>query len=86
MNNGGPAFPTGKWETDHITNDQEYERYCPMGGMSLRDYFAGKSLMELVQGLSVPVSDVDAEAVAKDAYKLADAMIKEKEKGEQNHA
>ena len=71
---GGPAFPV------EYVADQGSE------GMSLRDYFAGQSLGELVSGLSYPVSDVDAEAVAKDAYKLADAMIREKEKGEQNHA
>ena len=63
---GGPAFPT---PAHNLNND----------GMTLRDYFAAA----LVTSGTVFKSDVSVdtpELVAKQAYELADAMIKERRK------
>ncbi len=62
---GRAAFP--------VPNDAEVngER-----GMSLRDYFAGQALAETAH----PATTGDAERAAKQAYAIADAMLKEREK------
>jgi hypothetical protein len=46
-------------------------------GMTLRDYFAGQALAALAQVLRYDMSHLQAEY----AYRLADAMIAEREKG-----
>jgi hypothetical protein len=49
-------------------------------GMDLRDYFASQAM----QGLTTKYgNDGDPETRAKESYRLADAMIKEREKNEQ---
>ena len=51
----------------------------PTGGMSLRDSFAAKAMQSMLrayQNVSVFTSTV----LAKDAYVMADAMLKEREK------
>jgi hypothetical protein len=61
QDNGGPAFPV---PNDANVNDQE--------GMTLRDYFAAKAM----QAMCEEVSRYDQfDSCAKDAYKLADAMM-----------
>lgn len=67
---GGPAFPRGEIESAK--------------GMSLRDYFAAKAMEAIIIGnsaLSVCCRE-GAIGVSKDAYKLADAMLAERERGE----
>ena len=64
MKDGGQAFP--------IFN----ERGISYFGMSLRDYFAGQALM----GLCAARAEGKHYLVAGWAYKLADAMLEEKEK------
>jgi hypothetical protein len=61
-NTGGPAFPTA-------TLAQKTE-----GGMTLRDYFAAKA-MQSMNGRE-DYADTPADAIALDAYALADAMLK----------
>ena len=61
--------------------DEEHKR--PVGGMSLRDWFAGQALHESLGEL--PDRDVDptgwsATPLAACAYEIADAMITEREK------
>lgn len=66
MKDGGPAFPA--WDR---------------GGMSLRDYFAGQALPGLVTCEPVADeadSDAPARQVAKDAYRIADAMLAERDR------
>ena len=67
-NNGGPAFPCHP--------DDEHP---PYDGMSLRDYFAGKAIIAYY-------ADGDLSHF-KDAaiwcYKLADAMLREREEQEE---
>ena len=58
---GGPAFPSKR---EHTTKE----------GMTLRDYFAAKAMQGLLACPIQPQSDEDM--YARDAYKVADAMLK----------
>jgi hypothetical protein len=79
VKDGGPAFPrAGFWSDDGpcATDTQ------PQGGMSLRDWFAGQALVAIIQvtsaGLHQPSKKHGCrvvEAIALDAYEMADAMI-----------
>jgi hypothetical protein len=64
--NGGPAFPTSR--PPNIVGG----RY---DGMTVRDYFAAAALQGIcAQGVQIPP------VAATQAYRLADAMIDEREK------
>jgi hypothetical protein len=63
IKDGGKAFPGGG--------------YTP--GMSLRDWFAGQALAGITCTEDVGIAPEDAEAVAKTAYALANAMIAARE-------
>ena len=65
MNAGGPAFPTA-------TLAQKTE-----GGMTLRDYFAAKAMQSMNSREDYAYTPADA--IALDAYALADAMLKARE-------
>ncbi len=66
--NGGPAFPA---EIAHIEVGIRELYHEP--GMTLRDYFAGQALIAMPDTISWD------ETVEK-AYKVADAMLKERNK------
>jgi len=77
-NNGGPAFPS---PISH--NPMTYSVTHP--GMSLRDHFAGLALPAVLNNAFVQFANshwpVDwRDGVAKSAYQLADAMLREREK------
>jgi len=83
-NDGGPAYPGLYYDTDSAGNTQV--RYSEMG-MTLRDFFAAAALT----GLLVPPADSEFLSLPPDkartkaascAYKLADAMIAERDKGD----
>ena len=83
--NGGSAYPSQPI-------NRHGERHSPNEGMSLRDYFAGQALMgmlshEMGMNSLMQVCNGDPDLVhgvlAKEVYDMADAMIVEKEK-EQN--
>jgi hypothetical protein len=61
---GGPAFPI------HWENHAE--------GMTLRDYFAAKAMQGMLANQHQFVAD-DQAMYARDAYVLADAMLKARE-------
>jgi hypothetical protein len=73
-----PAFPSFEFH-------KGFAQMMPVGGMTLRDYFAAKAL----QGMSANPEDVhDAdqetydeyvEEISRCAYKIADAMMKARE-------
>jgi hypothetical protein len=73
-NDGGPAFPVQeplqKFDDDRGVYVDVYQ---PVGGMSLRDYFAAKAMARYVysDGTNDP-------ALAARAYQIADAMIAER--------
>ena len=66
MNTGGPAFPTQYYQ-DSLT-----KTIIPSEGMTLRDYFAAKAMQALVQKNYFDFT-------AKNAYAMADAMLKARE-------
>lgn len=74
MNDGGPAFPYG----DELTG------WKP--GMTLRDWFAGQASTVLPQTMSQgsQMQNLDVEeqvgVIARLSYRVADAMIAEREK------
>jgi hypothetical protein len=77
-NNGGPAFPSerGRWPDGNW--NQTYE-----SGMTLRDWFAGQALAGLAsahdqKGLWQGATP----EAAFEAYKLADAMLEARKRGE----
>ncbi len=49
-------------------------------GMTLRDYFAAAALQAIITANGT--FDYDEEPVSLNAYKMADAMLKERERGE----
>lgn len=81
---GGPAFP--RVQTD-ILSKGHHDTYS-VGGMSLRDWFAGQALAGLTQGASGSIFSMDGlmalaeeqkcspnAVVADAAYAFADAML-----------
>lgn len=65
---GGPAFPTG-------TGWNHEGKWVGGGddGMTLRDYFAAKAMQSMVV-----LDHMGASILAKQAYEVADAMLKER--------
>ena len=71
---GGPAFPT---ENEMQTGPGSYH----YEGMTLRDYFAGQALAGLCSAQNVAgVWQGNVPEAAREAYKMADAMLAEKSK------
>jgi hypothetical protein len=77
-NTGGPAFPEVRIISGDNYNAPTKVYY---GGMTLRDYFAAKAIPELTKVYSYCNADPTdyADGIANDAYKIADAMLKERE-------
>jgi len=78
---GGQAFPS-TFEIDRGDGKpREVHISC---GMSLRDYFAGQVIPHVLTGNITAIvhggASQEPDAMARDAYKLADAMIAEREK------
>jgi len=65
-NTGGPAFPVGE---DALLRNLQ--------GMTLRDYFAAKAMQGMLACPVQPQSGADL--YARDAYFVADAMLKARE-------
>ena len=80
-NDGGQAFPRLKELVHHGTSTKRYAADS-IGGMTLRDYFAGQALIACAQMfLTIATTHPDAKgAVALWAYEIADAMLAEREK------
>ena len=66
--NGGPAFPT----TEDWTQDGNLVPSSQ--GMTMRDYFAAKAMVQILDDTKDDLS-FDYSEVAKYAYKVADAML-----------
>jgi hypothetical protein len=67
---GGPAYPN----LGVIDLDRRVLEETPNHGMSLRDWFAGQALGDASRRCGHAIT------AAEYAYKLADAMLKEREK------
>lgn len=70
----GPAFPADEW----VDSEDPAQRNPVMHmGISVRDYFAAKAM----QGLCAdPSCDLPPDDMAVGAYRIADAMLKERSK------
>lgn len=66
-NTGGPAFPRP------ASDAHQHGMHKPQEGMTLRDYFAAKAMQSM--NTRQDYSDAPADAIALDAYALADAML-----------
>ncbi len=68
IDNGGPAFPPHRNPETHAS------------GMTLRDWFAGQALQGLAAGLNAQEEwhGWSSGEFAKEAFELADAMLKER--------
>jgi len=78
IKDGGAAFPVLDNRNDGYTQRLEAVGY----GLSKRDYFAGQALIGLVVNLSdqpLPISGI-YESLSIKAYKIADAMLVQREK------
>ena len=82
---GGPAFPR-PFSEDTYLEDTDYEA---QQGMSLRDYFAGKAMQVILGNYDIATSFAEGEVndpegmpslIAIDAYVMADAMLKARER------
>ena len=71
-NNGGTAFPAQELNGQYATHEMSY-------GMTLRDYFAAKAMVIFIS-LTKEGYNCSIEEIAKYSYKMADAMILEREK------
>ena len=81
---GGPAFPVKSTSPDRRLRALGYEdAVLPVTyeGMSLRDYFACAALQVIGVTSRIQKSDAGVEACAVLSYRLADAMLVEREKG-----
>ena len=65
---GGPAFPTLAGQA-----------YVGLGGMSLRDWFAGMALQGILASYANLQNIASAEQSAKEAFERADALLSRKE-------
>lgn len=76
---GGPAFPTG----EKLDNSGRIEHYM-VAGATLRDYFSAKALQGMLAHMTrYQPRDRNQnwhDAISQEAYQLADAMLKERNK------
>lgn len=79
INDGGPAFPRTK-STGNLSNSTT--EIVSVGGMSLRDWFAGQALAGLASNQSFLLNILDGhthnnteDALAFTAFRTADAML-----------
>jgi len=80
INDGGPAFPTAATATTHgFYQDGQpcMTHYGSRSGITVRDYFAAAALPHIDFGTRS--DDEYFELRARDAYLIADAMLKARE-------
>lgn len=80
INNGGPAFPEYRFERVGYGGG----RHTLHGGMTLRDWFAGKALAGIVGGYwsNPEMSGLGPVQLAEEAYAIADAMLSQVGEGD----
>jgi hypothetical protein len=71
LNDGGPAFP--------VQDLSKFQCY----GMTLRDYFAAEAMQRMVRLVALDSRECHHRSVAENAYRMADAMLRARAKGEQ---
>ncbi len=71
-----PAFPKGAWSSE--SQDDYYD--APQTGMSLLEYYAGQALISGVYEAYKEGVPGAYEEIARDAFSIAQAMVKESER------
>jgi hypothetical protein len=80
--NGGSAFPSREVTMLNMADDGSASPvYSDTLGMSLRDYYAGQALAEFAGLVTVDVPET-MRVVAGLSYKMADAMLAARAKGD----
>ncbi len=75
IKDGGPAFPRTLAPHENCS--------APINGMTLRDWFAGQALVSFAQNFPCGGFEyIDTDNIARGCYKMADAMIAQREKGQ----
>ena len=78
MKDGGPAFPQPIFLAG---NDNTINVPSTQNGMSLREWFAGMAMQGIcARGPIENETDPSITGVTKHCYRLADAMLKERDK------
>ena len=79
-NDGGPAFPNAKLIEVRCpeTGNPQDTYVVPVGGMTLRDYFAAKVLAGMMADPNLPPK-MSASGIAETAYCIAGEMLKARE-------
>lgn len=77
-NDCGPAFPSGIAGPEYGNKAGE----CMEPGMSLRDFFAAAALTGWAAGRNVKATDSTPDVVAVGCYRYADAMLRERNRGD----
>jgi hypothetical protein len=86
VNDGGPAFPEKRASKYMASgpNGLPHPIFETVGGMSLRDWFAGQALSGLMVMVAEQQHDLPAPGgavgMAAEAYRLADAMLSARSK------
>jgi len=80
---GGPAFPNISPAYDEQTKETYYHTREP--GLTVRDYFAAKAMAALLGAIArnYAMSRIHEPEVATSAYWMADAMLKERNRGQE---
>ena len=79
INTGGPAFPNEQRLWDKHDGCWVVRS---VGGMTLRDYFAGQALVGMLQNYTTQKFGVGEQTCARGAYEFADAMLAARERKE----
>lgn len=81
MKTGGPAFPIADFDFHAFQPSEVEEHKRLLSGMTLLDYFAAKAMQGILAnpGQLDNVNDEAAKWVARDAYRVATAMLKARE-------
>lgn len=75
-----PAFPEIETNSEIGKASVPFSHVYSYGGMTLRDYFAAKAMQSIVVNIGDIMLGGNSEDVAKSAYGMADAMLKERAK------
>ena len=80
MKTGGPAFPLHAHDWHKEVRDRGYVNHDFTMGMTLRDYFAARAMQGFVDEVGCNSDQKWFDEIAEGAYKVADAMLKAREK------
>lgn len=86
INDGGPAFPQITTDSSYAENGEAYGHTYSVGGMTLRDWFAGQALQgwcaaaPSVRNEPMNMTRGHADEIAQGCFRYADAMLAERNK------